>query len=148
MTPRVVLDTSVVLKWFRQGEVLAQNALALRTAYVEGQIDLSLPTFLAYEVANVLRYKNDLATPQVQEALQSLFDMGWEWVAPTAGAVQRAVAIARESDVTVYDAIFAAVAETLGAVFITADERLARRLNGLPFVHYLGDDRWGDLLPS
>ena len=28
----VVLDTSVVIKWFRQGEVLASQALALRDA--------------------------------------------------------------------------------------------------------------------
>jgi hypothetical protein len=34
----VVLDTSVVIKWFRQGEVLASQALALRDAYLDGRI--------------------------------------------------------------------------------------------------------------
>ncbi len=31
----VVLDTSVVIKWFRQGEVLAEQAVALREAYLD-----------------------------------------------------------------------------------------------------------------
>jgi hypothetical protein len=35
MNGPVVLDTSVILKWFRQEEVLADQALALRDAYLE-----------------------------------------------------------------------------------------------------------------
>ena len=34
----VVLDTSVVIKWFRQGEVLAGQALQLRDDYLDGRI--------------------------------------------------------------------------------------------------------------
>ena len=78
----VVLDTSVVIKWFRQGEVLADLSLALRDAYLDGQITVSAPSLLAYELANVLRYKNDLSSNQVQEAVQSLFDMGLELIPP------------------------------------------------------------------
>ena len=34
MTTAIVLDTSVLIKWFRQREVLAENALSFRTAYL------------------------------------------------------------------------------------------------------------------
>lgn len=139
MKAHVVPDTSVVIKWFRQGEVLAQQALALRSAYLGGQKHLSVPSLLAYELTNVLRHKEDLTTAQVEEAVQSLFDMGLEPAPPTAALKRRAAVIAREADATVYDATFAALAESLDATFVTADERLARRLEPWPFVLFLGD---------
>jgi predicted nucleic acid-binding protein len=139
MNPHIVPDTSVVIKWFRQGEVLAERALALRAAYLDGQIQVPVPSLLVYELANVLRYKNDLTTAQIGEAVQSLFDMDLEQVPPTAMMMRRAAVIAREADVTVYDATFAALAEGLKATFVTADERLARRLAAWPFVLFLGD---------
>lgn len=139
MNAHVVPDTSVVIKWFRQDEILADQALALRAAYVDGGLQVSVPALLAYELTNVLRYKDDLTITQVEEAVQSLFDMGLVWVSPTAAVMRRAAAIARGLDVTVYDAVFAAVAESLEAVFVTADERLARSLAELPFVRHLGD---------
>jgi predicted nucleic acid-binding protein len=135
----VVLDTSIIVKWFRQGEVLANRALLLRDAYLVGQIAISVPTLLAYELTNVLRYKNDLTTEQVQEAVQSLFDMGLAWVAPSDALICRAVEIARTYETTVYDAAFIALAETSKAGFITADEQLVNRLGGLAFVYSLND---------
>jgi predicted nucleic acid-binding protein len=139
MAAHVVLDTSVVIKWFRQGEVLAERALAWRAAYLDGRVQVSVPTLLAYELTNVLRYKDDLTTAQVEEAVQSLFDMGLGWASPTAAVMRRAAVIARESDATVYDATFAALAESLEAIFVTADERLVRRLAAWPFVRFLGE---------
>jgi len=139
MDGAVVLDTSVVIKWFRQGEVLADQALALRDAYLDGQIVVSVPSLLAYELTNVLRYKEDLTTDQVQEAVQSLFDMRLEWVLPSSAVMRRAVEMARAYETTIYDATFAALAESLNAAFVTADERLVRRLEALPFVRFLGE---------
>ena len=60
MSAHLVPDTSVIIKWFRQGEILAGEALAVRAAYLEGRIQLSVPSLVAYELANVLRYKGDL----------------------------------------------------------------------------------------
>jgi predicted nucleic acid-binding protein len=139
MKAHIVPDTSVVIKWFRQGEVLAEQALALRAAYLDGQLQLSVPSLLAYELTNVLRYKDDLTTAQVEEAVQSLVDMGLESAPPTSILMRRAAVIAHAADATVYDATFAALAESLEATFVTADERLARRLADWPYVLFLGD---------
>lgn len=133
----VVLDTSVILKWFRQEEVLASQALAPRDAYLDGRIVVTVLSLVAYELANVLCYRADLATDQVQTAVRSLFDMGFEWVLLSSAMTRRAVGIARAYQATVYDAAFAALAEWLNATFTTADERLARRLEPLPFVCFL-----------
>ena len=135
----VVADTSVIVKWFRQKEALAMSAFALREAYLIGQIALAEPSLVVYELANVLRHKDDLTTPQVRTAVQSLYGMGLEWVVPSSAVMQRAVEIARLYETTVYDAVFASLAESLRAKFITADERLARRLGVLSFAYFLTD---------
>jgi len=139
VTSTVVLDTSVIIKWFRQGEILAPQALALRRAYLEGSLTVAVPDVLVYEVANVLRYKGDLSTEQIGQAVQSLFDIGIDIVPPSAELMRRAVALAYTHNETVYDAVFVALAETLEADFITADEQLVKQMAGLPFVRFLGD---------
>ena len=135
----VVPDTSVIVKWYRQGEIQADRALALRDAYLDGRIAISVPSLVAYELANVLRYKGDLTTDQVQTAVDSLFDMGLEWILPSSALICRAVKVARVCETTVYDATFAALAESLGATFVTADGRLVCRLKAFPFVRFLGE---------
>lgn len=139
MIMHLVLDTSVVLKWFRQEEVLANHAWGLLQGYLDGQSQISVPALLGYEVANVLRYKRDLTTTQVETAIQALFDLELEWIPPSPIVMRRAVGIARGHDTSVYDATFAALAESIGATFVTADERLARHLADLSFVRLLGE---------
>jgi predicted nucleic acid-binding protein len=51
----------------------------------------------------------------------------------------RALDIARTYDVTVYDAVFAALAESVSVTMITADQRLVQRLSALSAVCFLGD---------
>jgi predicted nucleic acid-binding protein len=134
-----VLDSSVILKWFLQNEILGDRALKLRAAFLEGRARVVAPPLLIYEVANVLRYNKAMTRVQIERSLGSLLNMGFDWVAPTAPVIRRAVAIAREYDTSVYDASFAAAAEAMGADFITADERLVRRLTTLSYVHFLGE---------
>mgnify|MGYP001823101678 CR=1 FL=1 len=139
MVTRLVLDTSVIIKWFRQDEIQAGNALRLRSAYLDGRAQVAVPSLLAYELANVLRYKADLTTAQVEDSVQSLFDMGLEWVPPSVGMIRRAVVIARDFDATVYDATFASLAEAWDATLVTADKRLVSRLQSLAYVRFLGE---------
>jgi len=138
MNTLVVLDTSVIIKWFRQEEVLAEKALALREAYLDGRLDVFLPALAIYELANVLRYKSELSTEEVAQAVESLLDMELEIVAPSGELIRRSVEIARQYDETVYDAVFVALAESLGAPLITADEVLASKMAPLGFVRFLG----------
>jgi predicted nucleic acid-binding protein len=139
MTSVWVLDSSVVLKWFLQGEILGDQALALRQGFLEGRMHIVVPTLLLYEVANVLRYKTALTTEQIRQTVDSLFNMDLAWVSPTVAVMQRTVALARAYDTSVYDATFAALAEAINAQFVTADARLVERLEPLPYVHFLGE---------
>jgi predicted nucleic acid-binding protein len=138
VTATVVLDSSVLLKWFRQGEELADRALSVREAFLDGELEVAVPWLAVYEVANVLRFKRDLTSAQVQDAVQALLDMGLSWVAPSPALMRRAVALAHEADITVYDAAFVALAEGLEATFVTADGRLVDRLGNRGRARLLG----------
>jgi len=130
----IVLDTSVVLKWFRRDEEGVEKALALRGAYLDGALGIAVPDLLLYELGNVLRYKPDLDGNKVTAAVESVLAMGLSWHAVAQKRLIRAVEIAFAYDVTVYDAVFVALAEELQADFITADEQLVRRLSGMDRV--------------
>lgn len=146
MSVNFVLDTSVFIKWYRQGEVLADQALILRTSYLDGRINILAPALCLYELANVLRFKDDLNTEQVQFAIQSMFDFGIEWISPSREVLSKATVIARTYQTTVYDAVFVALATILDLSFMTADKRLCDRLAALPNVQFLGKVELDSLL--
>lgn len=135
--PVAILDTSVIVKWFRREETLANRAIILRDAYLDGAISIAEPWLIAYELANVLRYKNDWTTAQAQGAVQSILGLGFDWYPPNEATMFRAVEIARTNDLAVYDAVPVALAEALGAVFITADDKALTRLALFSFVRSL-----------
>ncbi len=137
LSTMAVLDTSVVLKWFRRDETGAEEALALREAYLDGALSIAVPDLLLYELGNVLRYKPDLDSDKVTAAVESVLAMGLSLCAATHERLIRAVEIAFVHDVTVYDAAFVALAEELQADFVTADERLAHRFVGVDRVYTL-----------
>jgi predicted nucleic acid-binding protein len=138
MSERIlVLDTSVFIKWYRQHEEQAAEALALRDAYLAGDILLVEPDVAVYEFANVMRYMGELATEQVQLAVDALLALPIRWLKPDADLMARTVAMARTYDTTVYDTVFAALAQAVGGLYVTADMRFVRRTSGLDFVRPL-----------
>lgn len=139
MTKVWVLDSSVILKWFFQNEILGGRALKLRGVFLEGRARIVAPPLLVYEVANVFRYKTAMTKVQIENSLVSLLSMPFDWVAPKVPVISRTVAIARDYNTTVCDASFAAAAESMGAELITADEHLVRRLTALSYVTFLGE---------
>jgi len=132
-----VLDTSVIIKWYRQKEALADKALNIRDSYLSGRIVVSMPALVVYELANVLRYKTDLKTEEVKEALISFINMGFDLIVPSKKLIDRAILVARKYDITVYDSSFVALAESLDAFFITSDNKLCEHLLDFPFVCFL-----------
>jgi len=139
LTGSVVLDSSVIIKWFRAHEVLRDQALWIRQAYLDGNLRIYAPDLLIYEIANVLRYKPDLDQRKVQQAIGSLYDMGISIVTPSSRLMGRAIEIAYSHNVTVYDAVFSALAERVDGAFVTADEKLVKKLRKLDHVHFLSE---------
>jgi len=117
----VVLDSSVVVKWFSK-EVKSDEALRLMDSHVKGSIELSASELLFCEIANALRYKPDYDAEKLKNAVSQLFKLHLNVVPLNEDLLGRAGEIAYDGNVTLYDAIPVALAEHQKTVCITADE--------------------------
>jgi len=122
-----VLDASVVLKWF-VAENESDKAEMLRTEYYLGNRDIIVPDLILYEIANALTYHPEFSPPEINESIQTLFDMGIDIIAPTQMLIAKAAEIASENNVTCYDAVYLALAEELQINFITVDAKFYNKL--------------------
>ena len=134
-----LLDSSVILKWFRREETWREVALELRQAYLDGQVIIYVQDLLIYEIANVLRYKPDLTQLQVQEAVSSFYDMDIRIAQISQEVIEQAIRFAYFQDITVYDAAFVAMADYLKIPFITSDEKLVQKVGQFPYVRHISD---------
>jgi predicted nucleic acid-binding protein len=117
----VVLDSSVVVKWFSK-EAKSVEALKFMDSYVEGSVELVVSEVLFCEVGNALRYKGDYDVERLKSALAQLFSLRMKVMHLTEGLMVRAGEMAYEGKVTLYDALPVAIAEHRKTVCVTADE--------------------------
>ena len=101
-----------------------------------------MPDLALLEVANALRYKFSAADEAtVRGSVRSLTQLGVRVVASSPELVAAAVGVAYASNITVYDALFVALARDMGFELVTADLDLERRTRGIHAVRLLAD--WG-----
>lgn len=117
----LVLDASVVLKWFApQSERHSRAARAIRERYRQGDVIISVPSLLFIESLNVAgrRWGWDAdALVELAALLEELdFDIG--------DAELGSVASWTAKGLTAYDAAYVALAEERGITLITDDEAI------------------------
>lgn len=121
-----VVDASIAVKWVIP-EVLSDLADRVR----DGTEDLLAPDLLLVEVANALWRKTTAREISAREA-DAAFDLvrrsGID-LRPAGPLLPRAMDLARRLDHPVYDCVYLALAEREKASFVTADQRLLRRLS-------------------
>lgn len=127
--PALLLDSSVLIKWFRASEELRLQALDLRQRYLNGELSLTILDLSLYEITNALRYKPDLNAEDVAMAAESLWDLGIHVLPVSKNLLVRAVRLAYASGMTVYDAAFVSAALEEGIPLVTADRKLPRCAN-------------------
>jgi predicted nucleic acid-binding protein len=116
----VVLDASVVLKWFRSaGERHVDAARALRTAYEAGELLVFAPPLLHLEILNVAGRRWRLGEEALVALAVALEELGFELMEPPLERVAHWIA----RGLTAYDAAYAAVAEA-AAVKLVSDDAL------------------------
>jgi predicted nucleic acid-binding protein len=115
----VVLDASVVLKWFRsEGERHVDEARAFRTAYEAGELLVFVPPLLHLEILNVAGRRWRLGEEALVGLAGALEDLGFELLEPPLERVARWIA----RGLTAYDAAYAAVAEAAGVKLVSDDD--------------------------
>ena len=135
----LVIDSSVVAKWLFL-EPLTDQALAVRRDWELSKIDLIAPELMLVEVSNIIWKKQRSKLITEEEGTNVLTNL-LALEIPTVEQqtlLPRAYSLAKLFDRTVYDALYVALAEAMGARFITADLRLCNAVGlSLGFVQYL-----------
>lgn len=137
---KVVLDASLVVKWFSQEEG-SEIAVRARDRHISGEIVIVAPDLLVYEVANALTFSPDFENADVKRAVKDIFDMELDLICPDEALMDRAVEYAFDGEMTVYDGCYVSLAELLGLELFTADRKLRGEAKNLDFVKSLEDLR-------
>jgi len=132
----VVLDTSVIIKWFVE-EKGSERALLWLEKHIKGQEIILAPSLLFYEIANVLRYNQKLPTNEMLKAIEDLWHLNLRIEEANLELIMRGVVLAREEQISVYDASFIVLAEIYQLSFYTCDEKLFEKIKDLNFVKLL-----------
>lgn len=128
-SPLLILDTSVVLKWFlEKDEPDVARARKLREAFLSHRCTLGAPDLLLVEIANALTAGHRSSPKQVSEAIAAILAIGLRLFELQFAALVKAIGLASTYGVTVYDSCFLAVAIESDGLLVTADEVFLRKV--------------------
>ncbi len=130
----VVSDANIVLKWFHsEGEEEVESARALLNAHKERTVALSVLDLTAYEVGNALmRGRPGATAEQAATVIEAMAEI-CPAIRPSPQQMRTASQLAERHGLTLYDAAYAAVAQSRSARLVTLDRALlAAKLGSRP----------------
>jgi predicted nucleic acid-binding protein len=133
---KYVIDSSVQIKTF-VAEADSAKAIQLCDDFRAGIHELLAPDFLPIEVANVLMIleRGGKIRPGDASMLFAQFLVDMPTLHPAISLLPRALEIAKMFRQSVYDSLYAALAEREGCEHVTADDKFLRAVQtSLPFV--------------
>lgn len=139
MTAVLVLDTSVVVKWFLD-EPHADAARRIQAACRAGTVQPVVPDLLYAECGNTVWKRvarGDLPPRDAADLLEALLALPLA-VVRTAEVLPLAYRLAVEYRRAVYDAVFLAAAQAVDGPLVTADAVLHRAV-GAEWVRWVGE---------
>jgi predicted nucleic acid-binding protein len=129
-----VVDASVLVKWFLHEKADRDRALALRDLHISGRSTIFIPQLALLEVLNAIRFSPKADEEDGETALETLYDLHLETKPTDVDLLRKANAIAWAYKITIYDALYVALAEQVGYPLITADEVMVKKLKGHSIV--------------
>jgi len=137
--PKLVVDASVVIKWFVP-EPLSIEARQILDGYRAGALDLIAPDLLNAELANIVWKKQTfqgLGGDDARSVIDGFRDLVIAFT-PTIDIIVDAYSLAITHKRTVYDSLCLALSIREACQFVTADERLANAVSSaIPTVVWL-----------
>ena len=137
----LVVDSSVVFKWYRQpgDEDYVPQAVSILERHLHGDIEIHVPDLLFYELGNILWLKETLVSRDALIILRETFALALQIHPIDLPLSGEAFRFAREHEITFYDASFVALSHLLQASFVTADKKLFAKVKTLPTAIFLGN---------
>ena len=123
----VVIDASVVVKWFIE-ENNSEKALLLRDSFIGGNVELYVPPLLYFEVLNALKYSQLFEPNELEEAGESLENYGFNVITIKNEIRNHMISAAINYDLSIYDASYLGLSIGLEMLFCTADEKIIKKL--------------------
>lgn len=128
--PSVVIDSSVVIKWF-DAEPYVAEAERILVAYEQGTLAMLAPDLLPAEVGNIMWKKHTLVkrwtATEAHEALAKFQALSFT-LTPSLLLLDDAFRLAVAHQRTVYDSLYLALSLREGCPFVTADERFVNAI--------------------
>lgn len=122
----IILDSSVVAKWFFPSEEDIEIALKIKDLFLTKEISISVPVLIYYEVNNLIR--TAIKSLRINEELAKEAYQGFLELDLVAYSSKKLMEMALEKavslDISSYDASYVALAEYLKIPLITADQKL------------------------
>jgi predicted nucleic acid-binding protein len=128
----IIVDASIAVKWFHEEED-SPSAERLQERIASGEVRAIVPPLLFYEVANVLTLKAGSEVEGIIAAHRVLLHLPFQVMEVVHTVFEDAVRIAHHYRLSVYDAIYVALAIETGSKLVTADRALRDKVD-LPIV--------------
>ncbi len=130
---RLLVDSSVAVKWFIVEED-TDKAVDLQNRFLRGEIELFIPDLALFEISNALLFSKAFTKDQIQEYLAAFLELDVGVLPFNINYLSKAIGLAADRGLAIYDAYFVACAAANGLKYITADRRAAKRLADLSYV--------------
>ena len=119
---RIVIDASVAAKWFNIEEY-SEEAAKLKDLHVAGIIKLVAPIHLIYEVGNSIWKNKQINDIDASNAVSYLLELEILLTPPDRKSIKRIMEIARNRNISFYDACYIELAERYKIPLISADKK-------------------------
>lgn len=136
----LVIDASVVIKFYVP-EILSDKAVEALSRVTDGELLLYAPDLVYPETGNILwkkQRRRELTSEEVDEIANAIIALPMI-IESSKPIIPLAVSIAMLSGITVYDAMYVAVARIYETQMITADKKLT---DALAKTEFKNDVMW------
>ena len=117
---KVVVDTSVMVKWLNQiREQNLEQANRILAQALDGKVELIAPELAKYEIGNVLLFSKKLSTSEANFSLATLYSLPITFVSESEDLAMETFSLAHKAGITYYDASFLSLAKTFDATLVT-----------------------------
>lgn len=134
----IIIDSSIAAKLFLPNETGFDQVKAIFKKHDEEIEKIVVPDLLFYEVANALATKTHVPESKIVRALNQLVKYNLGIIYPAVEIIIKAATLAKKCHVSVYDAVYAVLAQEKKCNLITADDKFVDQVK-LPFVKKLKD---------